>query len=129
MFTTEGAYSGFAVSDIVAAQDFYGETLGLVVEAMDIEGMGIMLVLRLDSGADVLVYEKPDHAPANFTILNFPVEDIDAAVDELQSRNIEFLRYEGFDQDEKGIARGTPNVAWFADPSGNIIAVMDDPES
>jgi predicted enzyme related to lactoylglutathione lyase len=75
-----------------------------------------------------MVYPKPDHVPATYTILNFPVDDIDAAVDELASRGVEFLRYEGFEQDEKGIARGDgPDIAWFTDPAGNILAVLTVP--
>ena len=114
------AYSGFSVDDIPAAKRFYQETLGLEVS----EENG-MLTLHLGGGAGVLVYPKPDHTPATFTILNFPVEDIDAAVDELTRRGVEFQRYEGSSQDEKGIQRENgPPIAWFTDPAGNILSVL-----
>jgi len=115
------AFGGFAVPDIDAAQVFYGHTLGLDVESA---GMGL-LRLHLPGGADMIIYPKPDHVPATFTILNFDVADIDVAVDELTERGVEFLRYTGFPQDEKGIARGgDPQIAWFQDPAGNILAVL-----
>jgi predicted enzyme related to lactoylglutathione lyase len=119
------AFSGFAVPDIGAARAFYGETLGLDATAVE---MGL-LRLRLPGGAEVIVYPKPDHVPAVFTILNFAVADIDAAVDELTARGVEFTRYEGFSQDEKGIARGGdgPHIAWFTDPAGNILSVLQNP--
>ena len=86
-----------------------------------------LLNLHLAGGRDTLVYPKPDHVPATYTILNFPVADIDAAVDELASRGVTFERYDGFDQDDKGIARGAdgPPIAWFTDPAGNILAVLE----
>lgn len=118
------AFSGFAVPDIAAAKDFYGSTLGLDVR----DGSMGLLELHLAGGWTVLVYPKPDHAPASYTILNFPVEDVDAAVDELTSRGVEFLRYDGFGQDERGIARGEgPDIAWFTDPAGNILSVLAEP--
>ena len=120
------AYSGFAVKDIAAAQEFYGEKLGVSTDLVS-EEMGL-LQLNLAEGRETLIYAKPDHEAANYTILNFIVDDVDAAVDGLTSRGIEFERYEGFDQDEKGIARGPgPTIAWFKDPSGNILSVHSAP--
>src|SRR5215210_139780 len=121
MFTDTKAFSSFAVPDIDAARSFYSDTLGLGV------GDGPMGVLALELAGDrtIMVYPKPDFAPATYTILNFPVEDVGAAVDELSSRGVEFERYEGIDQDERGIARGDgPEIAWFKDPAGNILAVL-----
>jgi catechol 2,3-dioxygenase-like lactoylglutathione lyase family enzyme len=119
------AFSGFAVDDLEKAKDFYGETLGLKVSVLD-EEFGL-LQLDIAGSRNVLVYVKPDHSAANFTILNFPVDDIDKAVDELAERGVEFERYDGFDQDEKGISRGGgPLIAWFKDPSGNILSVLQD---
>ena len=121
MFANTKAFSGFAVPDIDAARKFYGETLGLDVA----DGPMDVLALNLAGDRPTLIYPKPDHEPANYTILNFPVEDVDAAVDELTARGVEFERYEGFDQDERGIARGDgPDIAWFKDPAGNILAVL-----
>ncbi|SPL94173.1 possible cell wall protein [[Actinomadura] parvosata subsp. kistnae] len=120
LFDTSKAFSGFSVNDVEAAKRFYGETLGIHVT----EEHG-MLTLHL--GGDVLVYPKgPAHAPATFTVLNFPVEDIDKAVDELTARGVRFERYDGFEQDARGILRGGdgPPVAWFTDPSGNILSVL-----
>lgn len=127
---TSKAYSGFAVPDLEAAREFYGETLG--VEVSDV-APGAPL-LRLDLGGSerpTLIYAKPDHQPANYTILNFPVSDVDDAVDELTAKGVEFERYDGFEQDEKGIARPAepgqgPTIAWFTDPAGNILAVHED---
>lgn len=118
-------FSGFAVPDIDAAKAFYGETLGLEVNE---PGMG-MLSLTLPGGASVGIYPKPDHKPAVFTILNFEVSDIDAAVDRLTGNGVVFERYPAFDHDEKGIARSDnpehgPTIAWFTDPAGNILALM-----
>jgi predicted enzyme related to lactoylglutathione lyase len=123
MLAKSKAFSGFAVDDIDRAREFYAETLGL--EVAD-EEMGV-LTLKLAGDRPTLVYPKPDFTPATYTILNFPVEDIDAAVDELVSRGVRFERYEGFEQDEKGIARGPegPPIAWFTDPAGNILAVLE----
>jgi catechol 2,3-dioxygenase-like lactoylglutathione lyase family enzyme len=119
------AFSGFAVKDLEKAQDFYGNTLGLKVSVLDEENG--LLQLDFAGGRSVLVYLKPDHAAANFTILNFPVDDIDKVVYELTQRGVEFERYEGFEQDDKGIARGPgPLIAWFKDPSGNILSVLQD---
>ena len=124
MLTDSKAFSGFAVGDLDAATAFYGDTLGLRTEVLD-EGGGLM-VIHLAGDRDVFVYAKPDHAPANYTILNFPVDDIDAAVDELAGRGVRFERYDGFDQDEKGIARGNPQIAWFTDPAGNVLSVLQE---
>lgn len=126
MFDKSEAFSGFAVDDLAAATTFYGETLGLDVAE---EPPGL-LTLHLAGGTDIFIYPKPDHTPATFTILNFPVEDIDGAVDELTKRGVSFERYEGFEQDEKGIARPQddqqgPPIAWFRDPAGNILAVLE----
>ncbi|MET0728171.1 MAG: VOC family protein [Acidimicrobiales bacterium] len=121
MFTDTKAFSSFSVDDIAAAQRFYTETLGLQVT--EEEGM---LTLQLTGDNPVLVYPKPDHQPAVFTILNFPVDDIEAAVDALVERGVTFDRYDGFQQDEKGIERGAggPPIAWFKDPAGNILSVL-----
>jgi catechol 2,3-dioxygenase-like lactoylglutathione lyase family enzyme len=123
VFANTPAFSGFAVDDVDRAREFYAETLG--IEVTD-EPMGA-LALHLAGNRPTLVYPKPDFTPATYTILNFEVDDIDAAVDELSSRGVEFERYEGFDQDEKGIARSdgeSPDIAWFTDPAGNILAVL-----
>ena len=122
MFGNTKAFSGFAVDDIGAAQKFYGETLGLTTS----EQYGL-LTLHLAGGRDTLVYPKAEHVPATYTILNFQVDDIDAAVDELVSRGVQFERYEGMGQDDKGINRaGGPYIAWFKDPAGNILAVLQE---
>ncbi|MFE4537199.1 VOC family protein [Streptomyces scopuliridis] len=124
MFGNSRAFSGFAVDDIDEARRFYGETLGLRVE----EEHGL-LRLRLAGGTTVLVYPKPGHTPASFTILNFPVDDIDAAVDELGRRGVTFERYPGMEADDKGVFRGGgPYIAWFTDPAGNILSVLQDRE-
>jgi catechol 2,3-dioxygenase-like lactoylglutathione lyase family enzyme len=121
MLGNSKAFSGFAVPDIEAARRFYGETLGLEVSQENDD----LLNLRLAGDRSTLIYLKPDFEPATYTILNFPVEDIDAAVDELASRGVEIERYDGFGQDEKGIAREPgPPIAWFKDPAGNILAVL-----
>jgi len=123
MFKDTKAFSGFAVPDVEAARRFYGDTLGLRVS----EANGL-LTLHLAGDRDTLVYPKPDHEPATYTILNFAVEDVEAAVDELAARGVETLRYEDFDQDERGIARDAgPAIAWFSDPAGNILAVLEIP--
>jgi catechol 2,3-dioxygenase-like lactoylglutathione lyase family enzyme len=122
MFADTKAYSGFAVDDLEKAQEFYGETLGLRTSVLDSENG--LLVLHLAGDRDTLVYRKPDYAPASYTILNFPVDDIEEAVDELAARGVSFESYDGFEQDEKGISRGNgPNIAWFKDPAGNILSV------
>lgn len=124
MLSESKAFSGFAVPDVAAAKRFYGDVLGLEVSEDDAMGL---LTLHIAGGRDILVYPKPDHTPANYTILNFPVEDVESAVDALASRGVEFSRYEGFDQDEKGIARGGgPVIAWFTDPAGNVLSVLQE---
>ena len=121
MLTDSKAFSGFAVPDVAAARQFYGETLGLRVS----EEHG-MLQLHLGGGRDVIVYPKPDHTPASYTILNFPVDDVEATVDALTERGVRFERYQGFDQDDKGIQRGGgPLIAWFKDPAGNVLSIID----
>ena len=124
MLANSAAFSGFAVPDVEAARRFYAETLGLQVE-LD-EEMGGMLTLHLGGGTKVLVYPKPDHTPATYTVLNFPVDDVDRTVEELTARGVTFERYPGFDQDDKGVARGQgPAIAWFTDPAGNILSVLE----
>jgi len=125
-FQTTHAFSGFSVDDIDAARSFYGDVLGLRVETNE---MGF-LDIQLDDGGSILVYAKPHHTPASFTILNFPVDDIDAAVDDLNGRGVATKIYDDseFDTDPKGIMRGGPgrgpDIAWFRDPAGNVLAVM-----
>jgi len=122
MFGNTRAYSGFSTNDISAAKKFYGETLG-----MNVSEQNGMLSLQVAGSNDILVYPKPDHTPASFTILNFPVANIDEAVDELTKRGVNFERYAGSDQDEKGIMRGQgPPIAWFTDPGGNILSVIEE---
>jgi catechol 2,3-dioxygenase-like lactoylglutathione lyase family enzyme len=122
MFQNTKAFSGFSVDDIPRARQFYGETLGLKVT----EANGL-LTLHIAGDRPTIVYPKPDHAPAAFTILNFPVDDIDAAVDALAARGVEIERYDGMEQDEKGIMRaGGPFIAWFRDPAGNILSVLQE---
>jgi catechol 2,3-dioxygenase-like lactoylglutathione lyase family enzyme len=121
MFANSKAFSGFAVDDLDKARVFYAETLGLSTS----EENGL-LMLHLAGDRPTLVYPKPDFTPATYTILNFPVDDIDRAVDELTARGVTFEHYDGFEQDEKGIARGEgPKIAWFTDPAGNILAVLE----
>ncbi|MEU6911703.1 VOC family protein [Streptomyces olindensis] len=123
MFGTTKAYSGFSVDDIDAARSFYGDTLGLRVS----EDHG-MLFLHIAGDRNILVYPKEDHAPATYTVLNFPVDDIEAAVDELSRRGVRFERYDQFKVDEKGIFRGGgPLIAWFTDPAGNVLSVLQEP--
>jgi predicted enzyme related to lactoylglutathione lyase len=125
MLEKSKAYSGFAVSDIGKTKQFYGETLGLKINELDVGAPQPLLELHPGGDRPVLIYEKRDLTPANYTILNFPVEDVEATVDELASRGVQFERYDGFDQDEKGIDRNGPagGIAWFKDPAGNILAV------
>jgi catechol 2,3-dioxygenase-like lactoylglutathione lyase family enzyme len=124
VLTDSPAFSGFSVDDIDRARQFYEGTLGLRVS--DVQEMGGMIRLRLGSGAEVLVYAKgPAHSPATFTVLNFPVPDIEKAVDELTGRGVRFEHYEELGTDEKGIARsGGPPIAWFTDPAGNVLSVV-----
>lgn len=125
-FSADRAFGGFSVDDIDAAKKFYGTTLGLDAS---VNAMGF-LDLRLASGGSILVYAKPNHQPASFTILNFPVSDIDAAVDDLIARGVTTKIYSDaeFAADERGIVRGNghgPDIAWFRDPAGNVLAVME----
>lgn len=123
MLADTKAFSGFAVDDIDAARRFYRDTLGLRVTD---DEMGF-ITLELAGDRPTMIYPKPDFVPATYTILNFLVEDIDAAVDGLVRRGVDFERYEGFGQDEKGIARQEgPLIAWFTDPAGNILAVIEE---
>jgi catechol 2,3-dioxygenase-like lactoylglutathione lyase family enzyme len=125
MFKDANAFSGFSVDDLDRAKQFYGETLGLTVTENPAG-----LELHLGSGARVFVYPKGDqHTPASFTILNFPVGNIEQAVDDLVAAGVQFERYEGTPQDDRGIARGGggPNIAWFKDPAGNILSVLEEP--
>ena len=120
MLADSKAFSGFAVPDIEAAREFYGDKLGIKVT----EEHGL-LTLHLAGDRPTLIYPKPDFEPASYTILNFPVDDVEAAVDELSTRGVQFEQYDGFDQDEKGIARGNgPDIAWFKDPAGNVLSVL-----
>ena len=120
MFEHTRAFSGFSVDDIPKAKRFYGETLGLRVS----EEHG-MLQLHIAGDRDTLIYPKEYHTPATYTILNFPVDDIDTTVDQLAARGVRFERYDGADQDEKGIFRGEgPPIAWFKDPAGNVLSVL-----
>ena len=124
MFGTTKAFSGFSVNDLQKAKEFYHGKLGIEVSENE---MGI-LTLHLGSGAEVIIYPKPNHQPATFTILNFPVDNIDKAVDELIAKGITFEQYgEPIKTDEKGIVRGNgrgPDIAWFTDPAGNILTVL-----
>lgn len=123
MLKESKAFSGFSANDIPKAKDFYGQTLGLEVS----EDHGL-LTLHLAGGHKVLVYPKPNHVPATFTVLNFPVKNVDQAVDELKKRGVRFENYNLPDlkTDEKGIMRGKgPMIAWFKDPAGNILSVLE----
>jgi catechol 2,3-dioxygenase-like lactoylglutathione lyase family enzyme len=123
MFGNTKAFSGFAVDDIAKARQFYAETLGLEVT----EENGL-LTLHIAGDRPILVYPKPNHTPASFTILNFPVDDIEQAVDQLAARGVVFERYEDtpLATDEKGIFRGGgPLIAWFTDPAGNVLSVLE----
>jgi catechol 2,3-dioxygenase-like lactoylglutathione lyase family enzyme len=123
MFKDTKAFSGFAVDDLDKAREFYGSVLGLDVTT---EEMGL-LTLHLAGDRPTIVYPKPDFEPATYTILNFPVDDIDAAVDGLIERGVAFELYDGFGQDERGVSRneGGPPIAWFRDPAGNILSVLE----
>jgi catechol 2,3-dioxygenase-like lactoylglutathione lyase family enzyme len=124
MFKDTKAFSGFSVDDLQKAQKFYGQTLGLEVT----EEHGLLL-LNIAGGGKIIVYPKPNHTPATYTILNFPVEDIERAVDELTRRGVRFERYnqKELKTDEKGIHRGGgPLIAWFKDPAGNILSVLEE---
>ncbi len=122
MFENTRAYSGIAVRDLQAARSFYGGTLGVRTS----EEYGLMW-LHLAGGRDTLVYEQPNATPASFTILNFEVADIDHTIDELAARGVRFERYDDFEQDERGVFRAEgPYIAWFKDPSGNLLSVLQE---
>lgn len=125
MPTYTAAYTSFGVPDIEATRRFYRDVLGLTVE----DGAMGQLTIDLPGGGWVMVYPKPDHVPATYTMFNLQVDDIDAAVDELAARGVEFAHYDGLGQDDRGVARSFadddgPDIAWFTDPAGNIIAVL-----
>ena len=129
MLDKSEAFSGFGVKDLEQARKFYGETLGLDVKVLDEENG--LLQLNHAGGKFTLAYLKPDLEPGNYTILNFQVKDIDAAVDEITGNGVTLERYDGFEQDDKGIARGLernqgPDIAWFKDPFGNILSVLQE---
>ena len=126
MLKDSHAFSGFSSNDIPKAREFYATTLGL--EVTEANGM---LTLNLAGGAMVIIYPKDDHEPASFTVLNFPVDDIESVVDSLTKAGVRFERYDGFEQDERGIARPPrpedgPLIAWFKDPAGNILSVLQE---
>jgi catechol 2,3-dioxygenase-like lactoylglutathione lyase family enzyme len=124
MFKEVKAFSGFSVNDIQKAKEFYSQTLGLEVSEMN-----GLLNLHIAGGSNILIYPKPNHTSATFTILNFPVDNIEQAVDELTKRSVRFEIYneEDLKTDEKGIARGEgPLIAWFKDPAGNILSVLEE---
>ena len=122
MLADSPAYSGFSVNDLTAARRFYEDTLGLRVSDEEMDGIAR---LQLGGGTEVLVYAKPDHQPATFTVLNFPVDDVEKAVDELTARGVRFEQYENPPTDAKGIMReGGPLIAWFTDPAGNVFSVI-----
>jgi catechol 2,3-dioxygenase-like lactoylglutathione lyase family enzyme len=121
MFANTKAFSGFAVDDVEQARAFYAETLGIETS----EENGLMTLQLAGGERPTLVYPRPGHRPADYTILNFPVADIDAAVAELTRRGVRFERYDGFEQDDAGIFRGGgPLIAWFKDPAGNVLSVL-----
>jgi catechol 2,3-dioxygenase-like lactoylglutathione lyase family enzyme len=121
MFKPKGAFSGFSVNDLEKARKFYADTLGLQVET---EGIGLRL--HLPGAGTAFAYPKNDHQPATFTILNFVIDNIDEAVDDLKSRGVSFARYQGAPQDERGIMRKHgPPIAWFKDPAGNVLSVIE----
>ena len=125
MLKDSPAFSGFSVNDLAAAQTFYRDVLGL-----EVEDTGMGLKVKLADRSAVFIYPKADHVPATYTILNFPVTDIDAAVTELASKGVSCMHYDGL-TDETGVARGIaaqrgPDIAWFTDPAGNILSVLND---
>jgi catechol 2,3-dioxygenase-like lactoylglutathione lyase family enzyme len=125
MFRDSAAYSGFSTNDVAKAKDFYARTLGL-----DVSESNGMLTLNLGGGGKVLIYPKDNHEPATFTVLNFPVADIDRAADQLIEAGVRFERYEGSPHDERGIVRPPdpsygPPIAWFKDPAGNILSILE----
>lgn len=126
MFKNTKAFTGFSVNDIAAAKEFYGNTLGI-----DVKEIPQGLELHIAGGNHIFLYPKSNHTPATYTTLNFMVENIDETMDEMLQKGITFEKYEGMHQDEKGIARGLaakqgPDIAWFKDPAGNILAILQD---
>lgn len=130
MFTKSDAFYGISVNDIAAAKAFYQDTLGL-----ELLGQEMGLMFRLGSGSRFFIYEKPDHSPASFTVLNFSVDNIDSTIDALQEKGIKMEQYgdmgNGATQDDKGVLRGLaanmgPDIAWFKDPAGNVLAVLQE---
>lgn len=126
MFVIRSAFSGFSVNNLVKAKEFYTKTLGLEVQE---DAMGLRL--QLPTGGTVFVYQKENHRPATYTVLNLVVDSIDAVVDELTSMGVKFERYESMPADDKGIVRGKkanmgPDIAWFQDPAGNIFSVLEE---
>lgn len=122
MFKDTKAFSGFSVDNLQKARSFYGDLLGLEVA----EEHGV-LALKIKGGNSILIYEKPNHEAATFTVLNFPVEDIEKAVDDLNSLGVVFENYDGsLKTDDRGIFRGNPLIAWFKDPAGNILSVLEE---
>ncbi len=126
MFGDSQAFSSFSVADTGRAREFYEGTLGL-----DVREMHGMLELRLPGGGRVVAYSKDDHLPAGFTVLNFAVRDLDGAVDALVRAGVSMQRYAQFEHDERGIVRSPhgPPIAWFTDPAGNVISVLEDPDA
>jgi len=127
MFANNKAFSGFSVNSLERAREFYGKSLGLAIE----EKPGLGIVVRLGGNTPLFIYEKPNHEPATYTVLNFRVENIEKAVDELVARGIVMERYPSMNQDERGIDRkregsACPSIAWFKDPAGNILSVVED---
>ena len=124
MLADSEAFSGFAVPHLAEARRFYADTLGLRVSELDDQSG--LFTLHLGGGRDVVVYFKPDHVPATYTILNFPVDDVEGTVDGLIQRGVGFEQYDGIEQDDKGINRGQgPLIAWFRDPAGNILSIIE----
>jgi catechol 2,3-dioxygenase-like lactoylglutathione lyase family enzyme len=122
VLTDSPAFSGFSVNDLETARRFYEETLGLRTSDAGMDGL---MQLHLGGDTNVLVYAKADHTPATYTVLNFPVPDVDKAVDDLTARGVRFEHYADLGTDEKGIARdGGPQIAWFIDPAGNVFSVL-----
>jgi predicted enzyme related to lactoylglutathione lyase len=124
MFGQTNAFCSFSVNDLQKAKEFYNQTLGIEIS----EGMMGILTLHISGGGKIIIYPKPNHEPASFTVLNFPVSDVEKTVDELTSLGITFEQYEGeIKTNEKGIASGNgPKIAWFKDPAGNILSVLEE---
>lgn len=122
MLSKSKAFSGFSVDDIKKAKNFYEDTLGLIVKE---NSMGL-LELHIEGGNPIIVYPKPNHVPATYTVLNFPVQDIEVVVDSLLEKGIKFEQYKELNTDEKGISHYGPNIAWFKDPAGNILSLIEE---